>query len=219
MKFRDIEKKLRREQDGVNVPDVYARVSGAPLNKLLEGETPARAFRKKMATGLLALTLVLFLVLAIGLSAMWLSPDRGKTAPDCYASVSVENGGEITTVGVVFGGRNILVCVIEGEVPIVSHSSQISDLIQPKSGDKVSIEIISTKNASVADIARIVAHEVETAYKGVDYTVSTSANLKTARDRVSAYVSAHGGSVDEGAGAKEIVDAYSNLFLYSSKTE
>lgn len=217
MKYRDIEKKLRREQDGVNVPDVYAKASKAPLNKLLEGETPARAFKKKVAIGLLSLTLVLFLVLAIGLSAMWLAPDRGKTAPDCYASVSVENGGEITTVGVVFGGKNILVCAIEGEVPIVSHSSQISDLVHPKSGDKVSIEILSANNASVAEIARIVAHEVEVAYKGVDFSVSTTANLKVTRDRVSAYVSAHGGSVGEGAGAKEIIDAYADLFVYSSQ--
>ena len=35
MKLKDIEKNLKKEQDCKSVPDVYARASKAPLNKLL----------------------------------------------------------------------------------------------------------------------------------------------------------------------------------------
>lgn len=65
MKLRDIEKKLRREQESKTVPEVYARASKAPLNKLLSGETPARAFQKQLVMRLLVIVLALFLVAAI----------------------------------------------------------------------------------------------------------------------------------------------------------
>lgn len=67
MKLKDIEKNLKKEQDCKSVPDVYARASKAPLNKLLTGETPARAFQKQVVMNLLIFVLIIFLVMAIEL--------------------------------------------------------------------------------------------------------------------------------------------------------
>lgn len=218
MKFKDIEKKLKREQESVNVPDVYASVSNAPLNKLLEGETPARAFRKRVAQSLLVAVLVIFIVITIGLSAMWLSSSDNAKAPDCYASVTVESGDDLLRIGVVFGGRNIITTVVEmknsqiNTSPIVSHSSQISDFIEPKANDKVRIELLSANGVRIPDISRIISDELESLYRGVQFEISTVANLADTRRQVSDYITACGGSVDSGASAKTIIEIYASLF-------
>jgi len=108
MRLKDIEKKLRREQESKTVPEVYARASRAPLNKLLSGETPARAFQKQLVMRLLVIVLALFLVAAIGLSAMWLAPSNGGSTPDCYACITVSgDGGELRIGLILRSGRNI----------------------------------------------------------------------------------------------------------------
>ena len=218
MKFKDIEKKLKREQESVNVPDVYANVSNAPLNKLLEGETPARAFQKRVAQSLLIAVLVIFIVVTIGLSAMWLSSGNDAKAPDCYASVTVENGDGLKRIGIVFGGRNIITTVVEmknsqvNTSPIVSHSSQISDFIEPKVNDKVRVELLSANGVKISDVSRIISDELEVLYRGVKFDMSTVANLSDTRARVSDYIIACGGEIDGVASAKTIIEVYASLF-------
>ena len=163
MRLKDIEKKLKREQESKTVPEVYARASRAPLNKLLSGETPARAFQKQLVIRLLVIVLALFLVAAIGLSAMWLAPSNGGSTPDCYACITVSgDGGELRIGLILRSGRNIVTAVEEvtsGKLntkPIVSHSSQIKDFIKPNKGDKVRVSLISNASAALTDGMRFI---------------------------------------------------------------
>lgn len=220
MKFKDIEKKLKREQEQKTIPDVYARVSQSPLNKLLLGETPARAFQKRAVMSLLLIVLVLFLGVAIGLSAMWLSPADTKGAPDCYVAVTVNSEAGDMRLGLVMsGGRSIVKCVVEenngafNKQPIVSYKSRISDFISPKSGDKVSISILSTNSALIADCARFISNELETVYNGVSFTMSTDADSAHIRADLTEYILACGGSAADGADNKTLIQAYADLFV------
>ena len=53
MKLKDIEKGLKSEQNSQQVPDVLQRAKKAPINRLLDGQTPLKAFDKQTAVRLL----------------------------------------------------------------------------------------------------------------------------------------------------------------------
>ena len=44
MKLKDIEKSLKKEHDGAKVPDVMRRAQKAPINRLLDGQRPLKAY-------------------------------------------------------------------------------------------------------------------------------------------------------------------------------
>ncbi len=219
MRLKDIEKKLRREQESKTVPEVYARASRAPLNKLLSGETPARAFQKQLVMRLLVIVLALFLVAAIGLSAMWLAPSNGGSTPDCYACITVSgDGGELRIGLILRSGRNIVTAVEEvssGKLntkPIVSHSSQIRDFIKPNKGDKVRVSLISNASAALTDGMRFIVNELEYIYSGAEFDMITDANNAQTKTGVVEYITACGGRIEVGASADEIIKTYAALF-------
>ncbi len=219
MRLKDIEKKLRREQESKTVPEVYARASRAPLNKLLSGETPARAFQKQLVMRLLVIVLALFLVAAIGLSAMWLAPSNGGSTPDCYACITVSGeGGELRIGLILRSGRNIVTAVEEvssGKLntkPIVSHSSQIKDFIKPNKGDKVRVSLISNASAALTEGMRFIVNELEYIYSGAEFDMITDANNAQTKTGVVEYITACGGRIEVGASADEIIKTYAALF-------
>lgn len=219
MKLKDIERKLKSEQEGKSVPEVYSKVSKAPLNKLLSGETPVRAFQKQLVMRLLIFVLVIFLVAAIGLSAMWLTPAESNGKPDCYASITVSgDSGEMRIGLILSGGKKIMTTVVEvanGKTqiqPIVSHSAQIGDFIKPKSGDKVRVELLSNAPYALTDSMRFIVGELEYIYSGVAFDMSTTANSATTRSSVTQYIKACKGEIADDAKLEDIIKAYSVLF-------
>lgn len=218
MKLKDVENKLKREQEGAPVPDVYARASKAPLNKLLTGETPAKAFQRQTVTALLAAVLVIFLVIAIGLSAMWLSPKAAPTGADCYVCVVVQREEGASRIGLIMDGKNVSVAVVEqtdGVVntsPVKSHTSRISDLIEAKAGDKVSVEILYSNSSVLSDSVRTTVDELELLYYGKAFEMKTLSNSADTRVRTKEYISLCGGQVEDGATAEDLIKAYLSLF-------
>jgi len=215
MKIKDIEKNLKEEHNNTVVPDVYERVSKAPLNKLLSGETPARAFQKQLIMRLLVFVFVIFTVAAIGLSAMWLSPSNAAAEPDCYIAVTVSSDDGDSRIGIVMsGGKNFLVMVEEersgvySDCPVVSYTSIISDFIEPKQGDKVSIELIGAVG-TVNDSSRAVVEEIEILYNGITFEMTVRSGD---RMRLAAYLTEHGAVIPDNAASNDLIKIYTELF-------
>ena len=87
MKIKDIEKNLKKESEQVVVPDVYARVKRAPINRLLSD--PVHAFQRKMFNRMLFIAFVIDIVTVIALSAIWLMPSKAGEEEFGYVRVSV----------------------------------------------------------------------------------------------------------------------------------
>ncbi len=219
MKLKDIEKNLKKEQDCKSVPDVYARASKAPLNKLLTGETPARAFQKQVVMNLLIFVLIIFLVMAIGLSAMWLTPKTEAAVAECYVCVTVESEGGIDKVGIVFNESKMAIVTVAEQTngsfntsPLVVHSLLFDDFISPKVNDKVSVEFLCGKSLAINDIVRTVVNELEILYNGKVFEMTTSANSSQIRTHIKDYISACSGSTADGESVDELIKTYTELF-------
>lgn len=218
MKLKDIEKNLKRENDVTSVPDVYARASKAPLNKLLTGETPARAFQKRLVMSLLIFVIFIFLTLAVGLSAIWLTPAKSPSSPNCYVAITVsrEDGNE--RIGVLMNGEKSISCIVAemtaGVVntePNVSHSLRISEFISAQSGDKVSVGVISADRTLANGVVKTLREELNLAYGEKDFEVAYSINLPSTRDELASYLRQCGYQTETG-GADELIKAYAVLF-------
>ena len=87
MKIKDIEKNLKKESEKVVVPDVYARVKRAPINRLLSD--PVHAFQRKMVNRMLFIAFAIVIVTVLALSAIWLMPSKAGEEEYGYVRVSV----------------------------------------------------------------------------------------------------------------------------------
>ena len=157
MKLKDIEKSLKREHDGTQVPDVMKRAQKAPINKLLDGQRPLRAFDKQTAVRVLWIVMALAVTALLCFGALGIMGSGGNEKVSCaYVRVSVENGGEITEYGIVIDGvENVALFVLEKKDGVqmqdlqmsgISLKNAISEVYQVKNGDKVSICVVG-KNA------------------------------------------------------------------------
>ena len=73
MKVKDIKNQLNKET-GDNTPDVLESVKASPINKLKKDEKNLVAFKKTMATLILAFLLVILVVLSIAIHGMMIFP-------------------------------------------------------------------------------------------------------------------------------------------------
>lgn len=97
MKLSDIEQNIKKEGGEIKVPDVLNKVKRAPINKLLSDKTPAQAFKKRTATLILILTLLILAVLSISLFAMLNKPASKSAAKNnAQYSLSAQNDAEFT---------------------------------------------------------------------------------------------------------------------------
>mgnify|MGYP000896432949 FL=1 len=159
MKFKDIEKSLKREHDGTQVPDVMKRAQKAPINKLLDGQRPLRAFDKQTAVRVLWIVMALAVTALLCFGALGIMGNGGGDRVSCaYVRVSVENDGEITEYGIVVDGvENVALFVLEKRNGVLimqdenksgySVKNAINEVYQVKNGDKVSICVVG-KNAN-----------------------------------------------------------------------
>ncbi len=167
MKLKDIEGKLKSEQNSQRVPDVLQRAKKAPINRLLDGQTPLKAFDKQTAVRLLWCVMMLLVaaVLAIGAISLIPSGAKDKVALS-YINVKVESGGEVKEYGIVVeDAQTVAAFVLEKQNDNAlfdnlqkkgySLDGAINEVYQPKSGDKVSICVLCEEKAT--DLAAYVA--------------------------------------------------------------
>ena len=162
MKLKDIEKSLKKEHDGAKVPDVMRRAQKAPINRLLDGQRPLKAFDKQTAVR------VLWIVMALAVTALLcfgahgnMSNGRGDKVSCAYVRVSVENDGEITEYGIVIEGvQNVALFVLEKKDGVkmqdlqksgISLKNAINEVYQVNNGDKVSICVVSSNEDSTLE--------------------------------------------------------------------
>lgn len=194
MKLKDIEKGLKNEQNSQKVPDVLQRAKKAPINKLLDGQTPLKAFDKQAAVRLLWCVMLLLVTAVLAIGAIALMPKGEREQVElCYVNIRVESDGEITTYGMVVEDcETVAVFVLEKKnAEVVARDLQkkgdsvenaINDVYQAKSGDKVSICVLCDSDASI--LSTLVA----SIFEGDGIDVQTAVNTSQARADLKAFV-------------------------------
>ncbi len=163
MKLKDIEKSLKKEHDGAKVPDVMRRAQKAPINRLLDGQRPLKAFDKQTAVRVLWIVMALAVTALLCFGALGIMGNGGGDKVPCaYVRVSVENDGEITEYGIVIEGvQNVALFMLEksgSTSPMkdlqksgISLKNAITEVYQVKNGDKVSICVVSSNEDSTLE--------------------------------------------------------------------
>lgn len=187
MKNKDITESLKKEHRDKSVPDVFSRVRKAPINKLLDGQSPLRAFDKTSAVRALWIALALFVVFVFALSVFALMPKTKDVALSSYVRISVESGGQTTVYGFIVNDEKAVLCVLEkdgAQQPLHSlnlSGSSVKDAIngvyRAKSGDKVAICALDGNSAYATELAQSVKTAVsEAAQSQADIETTTSVN-------------------------------------------
>lgn len=166
MRLKDIEGKLKSEHNSQTVPDVLQRAKKAPINKLLDGQTPLKAFDKHTAVRLLWCVMLLLVTAVLATFAIAMIPDGAKDeVAVCYVNVKVESGGETVVYGIVVENyETVSVFAKERQNQTViaqnlqkrgySLESAINDVYEQKEGDRITICVLG-KDVS-ADFATVV---------------------------------------------------------------
>lgn len=194
MKLKDIEKGLKNEQNSQKVPDVLQRAKKAPINRLLDGQTPLKAFDKQTAVRLLWCVMLLLVTAVLAIGAIALMPKGEREQVElCYVNITVESDGEITAYGMVVEDcETVAVFVLEKQNAEVvacdlqkkgdSVENAINDVYQAKIGDKVSICVLCDNDASI--LSTLVA----SVFEGDGIDVQTTVNTSQARADLKAFV-------------------------------
>ena len=90
MKVKDIKNQLDKET-GENTPDVLDNVKTSPINKLKKNEKSLVAFKKTMATLILAFLLVILVVLSVAIHGLT-TQDDGAIDHFTFLSLRIDNG-------------------------------------------------------------------------------------------------------------------------------
>lgn len=166
MRLKDIEGKLKSEHNSQTVPDVLQRAKKAPINKLLDGQTPLKAFDKHTAVRLLWCVMLLLVTAVLATFAIAMIPDGAKDeVAVCYVNVKVKSGGENVVYGIVVENyETVSVFVKEKQNQTViaqnlqkrgySLESAINDVYEQKEGDRITICVLG--NDVSADFATVV---------------------------------------------------------------
>ncbi len=166
MRLKDIEGKLKSEHNSQTVPDVLQRAKKAPINKLLDGQTPLKAFDKHTAVRLLWCVMLLLVTAVLATFAIAMIPDGAKDeVAVCYVNVKVESGGETVVYGIVVENyETVSVFAKERQNQTViaqnlqkrgySLESAINDVYEQKEGDRITICVLG--NDVSADFATVV---------------------------------------------------------------
>lgn len=215
MRIKDIEKSLKKEHDSSSVPDVLKRAQKAPINRLLDGQRPLRAFDKNTAVRVLWTVLALALAALICLGTLGIMGDGDRSALYCnYLHVRVENGDESTEFGIVVGEDNdVVVCVKEKENGVFvgqnlnkggyTLQNAIDDVYRPNTGDKVYVCAIG--RGDLTELAQLVGEIIDDA----DNTV-----VVLSQNDDSVLASLKESTQSDSSDAGELVDAY--LARYSA---
>ena len=216
MKFKDIEKNLKKESEQVKVPDVYARVKRAPINRLLSD--PVHAFQRKMVMRMLFIAFAIVVVAVLGLSAIWLMPKTASEEEFGYVRLTVNDseiyGFVVNKEGVVSasitemaGGADAFVknsaCIGK------SVAEAVKDLYVASPEDRVVVSAHFDNYNTANMIAVQVVGAVET--QGTSATVQTLICDVETKTKLVEYLNAHGRSASVGYKNLELAKRYAAL--------
>ncbi len=218
MKIRDIKNNLKTEHDEKSVPDVFSRAQQAPINRLLTGEEPLRAFDKTTAVRLLWIALALLLVCALAFSALALMQDNKPAPAQSYVRLSVESEGKTIIYGFVISDESVTVCTLErdGEdTPFSNVGKQgenikyaIKDVYQVKDDDKVRVCVIGEDRNTALQLATALVSAIRDGMQsGEEAVVSYSINDATVKSEIATLL-----SLEQSATADQIAKAYFEKF-------
>ena len=216
MKIKDIEKNLKKESEKVVVPDVYARVKRAPINRLLSD--PVHAFQRKMVNRMLFIAFAIVIVTVLALSAIWLMPSKAGEEEYGYVRVSVGTqeayGFVVNKAGTV---RASITEKSEGSDVLTRNtavvdkliSEAITELYLPKSSDEVVVSAQFDNYNTANAIAVQVVGAIDT--KGEPAHIETLiCDLETKVGLVD-YLRAHGRGANVNYTALELAKRYVSL--------
>ena len=155
MKIKDIESKLKNEQKSQNIPDVLQRAKKAPINRLLDGQTPLRAFDKQTAVRLLWCAMFLLVAAVLAIWAGVTIPDGGQEkASLAYVRVVVVSEGETAEYGIVTEDFERVATLVQEKQndTLVCRNLQkkgydvedaLREVYQPKKGDRITICVVA----------------------------------------------------------------------------
>ena len=196
----------------MKVPDVYPRAKRAPINKLLSD--PVHAFRRKLVVGMLVFVLAIFLVGALGLSALWLSPSKVSNEEYGYLRVTVGDGDvygfAITKGGVVRASikeKSGGVAVCESLSGVVGElvEDAIAVVYEPNAADAVVVSAQFDSISTARNMSQIVGVVIES--QGVHNVITRWCDNAT-RSSLIEYLAARIGDEELGTSWEAIVDAY-----------
>lgn len=218
MKIKDIKNNLKNEHDEKSVPDVFSRAKQAPINRLLTGEEPLRAFDKTTAVRLLWIAVALLLVCALAFSALALMQDNKPAPSQSYVRLSVESEGKTIVYGFVISDESVTVCILErdGEdTPFSNVGKQgenikyaINEVYQAKNDDKVRVCVIGEDRSTALRLATALVSTIRDGMQnGEEATVSYSINDATVKSELASLL-----SIELDATADRIAKAYFEKF-------
>ena len=216
MKIKDIEKNLKKESDSIKVPDVYARVKRAPINRLLSD--PVHAFQRKMVMRMLLIAFAIVIVAVVALTAIWLTPNKASEEEYGYVRVTVNDadiyGFVVNKAGTVSAsitekaaGVDTLVrnSALRGQ----SIASAIAALYNANLNDEVVVSAQFDNYNTASMIATQAVGAVET--QGVELHVeSLICDLET-KEKLVDYMNAHGRAASVSYSALDLANRYASL--------
>lgn len=209
MRIKDIEKSLKKEHDSSSVPDVLKRAQKAPINRLLDGQRPLRAFDKNTAVRVLWTVLALALAALICLGTLGIMGGGDKAVLRCnYLHIRVENGDESVEFGIVVGEDDgVVLCVKEKENGVFvgqnlnkggyTLQNAINDVYRSNTGDKV--YVCAVGRGDLTELAQL----VEEIVGGSGNTV-----VMLSQNDESVLASLKESTQSDSNDASELVDAY-----------
>lgn len=217
MKFKDIKQNLKNEHEQKSVPDVFSRVRKAPINRLLTGQKPLKAFDKALAVRLLWIVAALLIVSVLAFFALAVMQDNEQAEPFSYVRLSVERDGKTQVYGFVVNNDRVSVCVLEndGNGSVLNNlgkqdeniENAISDVYQSKYGDKVRVCVLNSNEKIARELAVLIKDSVS-ASGGDAVSVSYFVNDGSVKNDVAVICGA-----DAGESTDTIVNRYLEKFL------
>lgn len=223
MKLKDIEKSLKNEQKQMGVPDVLARSKKAPINRLLDGQTPLRAFNKPLASRLLWCAMILLVTTILCFAVFMLLPQKSQGVNYGYMSVTIESGSDIDRYGIV-ADDDLQVAIVVHEtlngeenywvVNIESNSleSAINELYIAKSIDKVRVCAYYSSNKSAQSAIDIAQNAFDELYEIEAAEDALTTSFGSEEDKA-IWVESIGETASADMSASELAVAYLDKFL------
>lgn len=223
MKLKDIEKSLKNEQKQMGIPDVLARSKKAPINRLLDGQTPLRAFNKPMASRLLWCAMILLVAIILCVAVYMLMPQNVASPTLGYLSVTIKSGESEDRYGLVVDEDLSVLVVVheEGDVqslPGVVHTSNntleiaLKELYSAKSADKACVCAYYSSNKLAQNALDVARGIFDNLFATADVNEVFEARIANEDDKT-ILLEMLGSDVTKDMGANEIVEAYLDKFL------
>lgn len=216
MKIKDIEKNLKKESEQVPVPDVYARVKRAPINRLLSD--PVHAFQRKMVMRILMFAFVIAIVVVIGFAAIWLMPNTASQEEYGYVRVAVNDldvyGFVVNKAGIVSASITEMTA---GADALVRHADlrgkSIAEAIEALYHAVLNDEVVVSVHFDNYNTADMIATKAVGAVEmqGVELVVDTLICDFETKTKWVSYLNSHGRAASASYSAFELAKRYASL--------